>query len=240
MFPAVISLILTVLENLFYHWPVWRPSSTTRSCRELTPVAAECDNGVEKEERTMSIAYPPTVATLDDLMKVEGKAELIAGRIVKSMPSGALPGLVALNIAVELKFFQRQLGHGMAFGDNVGFTLPQPLKNGRLSFSPDAAFYSGAMPKNAMRFVLGVPDFALEVRSENDYTPSALREQALKRADYFDAGTLVVWDVDPIAQVIASYRSTDPNHATIFQVSDHADAEPALPGWRVPVAGLFA
>ena len=48
-----------------------------------------------------------------------------------------------------------------------------------------------------MRFVAGPPTFAVEVRSENDYGPSAEREMAAKRADYFEAGTRVVWDVDP-------------------------------------------
>ena len=33
----------------------------------------------------------PFPATLADLMKVEGKAELIGGRIVESMASGSLP-----------------------------------------------------------------------------------------------------------------------------------------------------
>ena len=35
------------------------------------------------------------VATLDDLYRVEGKAELIAGRIVYLMPTGRKPSRVA-------------------------------------------------------------------------------------------------------------------------------------------------
>jgi Uma2 family endonuclease len=38
------------------------------------------------------------------------------------------------------------------------------------------------------------PDFAVEVRSEDDYGPLAERELADKRADYFAVGTQVVWD----------------------------------------------
>ncbi len=47
-----------------------------------------------------------------------------------------------------------------------------------------------------MEFIHGAPALAVEVRSQNDYGPKADREMAEKRADYFAAGTLVVWDVD--------------------------------------------
>jgi Uma2 family endonuclease len=60
-----------------------------------------------------------------------------------------------------------------------------------------------------------------------------------KRADYFAAGTLVVWDVDPEAEVIHAYRATDPARPTIFTRGRQADAEPILPGWRVDVDRVF-
>ena len=46
------------------------------------------------------------------------------------------------------------------------------------------------------------PTFAVEVRSEGNYGDAAEEEMAAKRADYFQAGTAVVWDVDPIAQCV--------------------------------------
>ena len=48
------------------------------------------------------------------------------------------------------------------------------------------------------------PAFAAEVRSENDSGLAAESEMADKRSDYFAAGTLVVWDVDPVAQTVAA------------------------------------
>ena len=78
-----------------------------------------------------------------------------------------------------------------AVGDNVGFVVNLPH---RKSFCPDTAFYVGSDP--GMKFFDGAPVFAVEVRSEGDYGPRAERQMALKRADYFAAGTLVVWDVD--------------------------------------------
>ena len=113
------------------------------------------------------------------------------------------------------------------------------LSSGRESFSPDASFYDGPPPANDMRFIEGPPTFAVEVRSEDDYGPAADREYAAKRADYFEAGTLVVWDVDPVAEMIRSYRRDRPDPPTVFARGQEADAEPAVPGWRVAVDAVF-
>ena len=64
---------------------------------------------------------------------------------------------------------------------------------------------------------------------------------AAKRADYFAAGTLVVWDVDLLsADVVNAYKASAPDQPVIFRRGDIADAEPAVPGWRMAVNELFA
>jgi Uma2 family endonuclease len=91
-----------------------------------------------------------------------------------------------------------------------------------------------------MKFFEGAPVFAAEVRSEGDYGPAAEIEMAAKRADYFAAGTLVVWDVDLLGDdVVRVYRSTAPGTPTVYRRGDTAEAEPAVPGWRMPVDDLF-
>jgi Uma2 family endonuclease len=91
-----------------------------------------------------------------------------------------------------------------------------------------------------MRFPQGAPLFAAEVRSQYDYGAAAERDMAAKRADYFACGTLVVWDVDLLSEdVIKSYKASDPDHPAIFRRGEIADAEPAVPGWRMPVNDLF-
>src|SRR6201999_4202644 len=94
-------------------------------------------------------------------------------------------------IFASLREYTRRTKKGRAVGDNQAFVVNLP---NRKSFSPDAAFYIG--PDPGMKFFTGAPAFAAEVRSENDYGPKAERQMAKKRADYFAAGTLVVWDVD--------------------------------------------
>jgi Uma2 family endonuclease len=179
------------------------------------------------------------VATLEDLYRVEGKAELIKGEIVHQMPTGFLPGRVGGRIFRSLDDHAEATGRGVALPDNVGFTVPE-LSSGRQSFSPDAAYFLGPLPANPMRFLEGPPTFAVEVRSENDYGEAAQAEMAAKRADYIEAGTAVVWDVDPKNARVLKYSSDSPDQPLVFDRGQVADAEPVVPGWRLAVDRIFA
>ena len=176
-------------------------------------------------------------ATIEDLYRVpeNGKAEIVDGELVLMPPTGDMPSRAGFEIAVSLRRMKGKTS-GRAYPDNAGFLVDLP---NRRSFSPDAAWYTG--PSTGMKFLEGAPIFAAEVRSEDDYGRSAERAMAQKRADYFAAGTLVVWDVDLLSpDVIKSYISEDPETPRIFRRCDIADAEPAVPGWRIPVDELFS
>ena len=176
-----------------------------------------------------------TGATIEDLYNVLGKAEIVNGELVLMSPTGDLPSSAAGAIYASLRQYERNAGGGRAYADNTGFTVNLP---NRKSFSPDAAFYVG--PRAGGKFLAGAPVFAAEVRSEGDYDRQAERAMAAKRADYFAAGTLVVWDVDVLQdEVVGVYRATDPEHPTIYRRGDMAEAEPAVPGWSMPVDDLF-
>ena len=173
-------------------------------------------------------------ATIEDLYKVEGKAELVDGEIVEMPLTGGLPHLVALQITLSLAAYAKAARKGHAIGDSAAFVVNLP---NRKSFSPDAAFYIGAV---TMKFFQGAPVFAVEVRSENDYRRWAERQMAKKRADYFAVGTLTVWDVDLLSDdVVRVYRASDPERATIYRRGEIAEAEPAVPGWTMAVDDLF-
>src|SRR6185295_9653445 len=109
-------------------------------------------------------------------------------------PTGGLPGYAGDIIYSSLLGFSTHTKLGVAVGDNKAFVVNLPH---RRSFSPDAAFYVGDI---TMNFFEGAPVFAVEVRSKDDYGPSAERRMAQKRADYFAAGTFVVWDVDLLSE----------------------------------------
>ena len=176
-------------------------------------------------------------ATLSDLYREEGKAELIGGRIVRFMAFGVLPASVTGEIAFRLHAHVRSTGQGKAYLGSLVYAVPE-LPSGRELFSPDASWYNGPLPADRMSFIQGPPTIAVEVRSENDGTPSAEIDIVAKRADYFQAGTQVVWDVDPIAETITSYRAGT-QVSVVFHRGDVADAEPAVPGWRMAVADVF-
>jgi Uma2 family endonuclease len=174
-------------------------------------------------------------ATVEDLYREPGKAEIVGGGLVKRPPTGDEPGYAGDEIFVSLREHSRRTGVGRAVGDNKGFRVRLPHRE---SFSPDAAFYVG--PPSGMKFFEGAPVFAVEVRSEGDYGPAAEQQLAQKRADYFAAGTLVVWDVDLLSETpVRVFRASDPENPTVYRRGESAEAEPALPGWTMPVDGLF-
>jgi Uma2 family endonuclease len=176
-------------------------------------------------------------ATVADLYAVreDGKAEIVNGELVQMSPTGAAPGRAGGEVYASLRLYERQTGSGYAFPDNVGFVVNLPH---RASFSPDAAFYTGKW--TGMKFLEGAPIFAVGIRGANDYGPAAEQALAEKRADYFAAGTQVVWDVDlQGTDVIRAYRASDPDNPTLYRRGDVADAEPAVPGWKMPVDDLF-
>ena len=176
-----------------------------------------------------------TEATIEDLYKVEGKAELVNGEIVHMSPTGSRPGYAGDEIFVSLREYSKRTKTGRAVGDNKAFRVDLP---NRKSFSPDAAFHVGA--DTGMKFYEGAPVFAVEVRSEGDYGPKAERAMAKKRADYFAAGTQVVWDVDLLSEtVVRVHRASDPDKAQIYRRGEMAEAEPAVPGWTMAVDDLF-
>jgi Uma2 family endonuclease len=181
----------------------------------------------------MVVRTPPS-ATLEDLYKVDGKAELIGGRIVR-MPTGHASALAAGEIYASLRQHVRTTGRGVAYPDGAGFAQRPPMPSGRESFSPDAAYYTGPPPANRMRFIDGAPDFAAEVRSESNRE----REIAAKHIDYFLAGTQVVWDVDPEGQTVTVYRAGEIDPRRVFRRGDTVDAEPAVPGWTMRVDDIF-
>ncbi|HKZ03272.1 MAG TPA: Uma2 family endonuclease [Pyrinomonadaceae bacterium] len=174
-----------------------------------------------------------TEATIDDLYRVpeNGKAEIVNGELVLMSPTGGVPGRAAGEIYVSLHDYEKRVGGGYAFPDNVGFIVN--LAN-RRSFSPDAAFYKGELRGGL--FLKGAPVFAVEVRSADDYGPAAEARMAEKRADYFAAGTLVVWDVDVLRKkLVRVYRASDPTNPAVYCKGQKAEAEPAVPGWGMAV-----
>jgi Uma2 family endonuclease len=174
-------------------------------------------------------------ATVEDLYRVPDKAEIVNGELVIMTPAGGLHGYAVGRIYASLLGYEQRTKRGYALPDNVGFVVKLP---NRRSFSPDVAFWTGG--PLTRKFPEGAPIFAVEVRGDEDYGSAPERAMADKRADYFAAGTLVVWDVDVLEEhIVRVYRAGDPANPITYGRGEHAQADPALPGWSMPVEDLF-
>lgn len=191
-----------------------------------------------EDEDAMTQLLSAGRATIHDLLTLKERAELIDGRIVQLMPMGLLPNRIAGRIFRELSLFAEQYLQGEAFTDSIGYAVGH-LPSGRQSFSPDVSYFEGEQPQNLMRFIEGPPTFAVEVRSECDYSVAAEQEMELKREDYFVAGTKAVWDVDAIHQTIQLFIDDAIQPVATFRPGDVAHADIAVPGWKLDVAHLF-
>lgn len=77
------------------------------------------------------------------------------------------------------------------------------------------------------------PDLAVEILSPSNTD----KEMELKRQDYFQSGTQLVWIIDPEIRTVDVYTSVDSNRR--LAVSDALDGGSVLPGFSMKLADLF-
>ena len=173
-------------------------------------------------------------ATIDDMAITKLKTEIVGGQLVVIGGSGFAAGRAAAHTVGSLLDHEDRHGGGLALSSRVSFVVDLPH---RQALCPDASWYTG--PPWEEGFPHGAPVFAAEVREGPEYGEEAERRMAAKRADYFAAGTRVVWDVLLREGVVRVYRADAPEHPTVYRRGEVAEAEPAVPGWRMPVDELF-
>ena len=99
---------------------------------------------------------------------------------------------------------------------------------------PDVAFVSLAqMPDDLSKIFPNPPDLAVEVVSPSD----AFRSGVRKALDYLEAGTKMVWIVEPTSQTVRVYRSETP--IRVLGINDTLTGEDVVEGFSCQVAQLF-
>ena len=62
-----------------------------------------------------------TQATIEDLYRVDGKAEIVDGELVLMPPTGDDPSRAGGSVYTSLREYERQSGIGRAYPDNAAF-----------------------------------------------------------------------------------------------------------------------
>jgi Uma2 family endonuclease len=172
--------------------------------------------------------------TIDEFaeMPLQGIWELIDGEPIELSPAAGRSGWISATIVALLANHVRQTRLGWAFSAETGFILFDDRQTVR---SPDAAVVlRNRLAELPESFVPMAPDLAVEVLSPSDRMADALAKVAM----YLQAGTPLVWLVNPATRTIVVFRSeTDP--VTLGE-SDTLDGGDVLPGFSVPVAEIFA
>ncbi len=142
-------------------------------------------------------------------------------------------GIIELAIGEALRAYNRVHKLGKVTSPSAMHQLVPDLV--RL---PDVAlafwrrYPGGRVPTSPVPFV--VPDLAVEVLSPSN----TRREMERKRAEYFAAGTQLVWMVDTKNRTVAVY--TSPEKFVVLSESETLDGGTLLPGFTLSLKELFA
>jgi Uma2 family endonuclease len=166
--------------------------------------------------------------------------ELVRGRLVLKEPPGWQHGEVMARMSVVLSnhLLQEQAAHALpaprgrvACGD-PGFTLFRAPDTVR---APDVAYVArDRLARPTPRgFPELAPDLAVEIRSPGDRTGEVLA----KVADWLNAGSLLVWVIDPGRRIATVYRAD--GSMRMLEPDDALEGEDVLPGFSCPLRALI-
>lgn len=162
------------------------------------------------------------------------RLELVRGMVLREPPAGYEHGRLGIRIGSLLECFVRERGLGEVVGTDVGFILFEDPPTVR---APDIAFVAaGRTPagESHIGFAPFAPDLAVEIVSPSN---SAVEIRA-RVFDYLDAGTRLVWVVEPGSRTITSYSS--PEELRVLHMGEVLDGAEVLPRFRASVSEIFA
>lgn len=174
--------------------------------------------------------------TADDLFHLaipNRRTELVRGELVIMEPSGGEHGEISSAVAALLRPFIKQHQLGKAYSAETGFILSRNPDTVR---APDFAFISNArLPQTEpiKGFIPIAPDLAVEIVLPSD----RISEVHAKVCEYLEAGTRLVWVIEPGLRTVTVYRSL--THIRTLTIADALDGEDVLPGFQCRVTELF-
>jgi Uma2 family endonuclease len=165
------------------------------------------------------------------------KYERVDGEMRVS-PAGGRHEAVIVELTGRLWAFvsERRLGH--VFGSSLGYRWPgrapdrpDNIRSPDVSFVAAGRFADGHPP---VGFIAFAPDLAVEVLSPSDRRADVLE----KVGEYLDAGTRLVWVIDPETRTAVVHRSlTD---VRVIRQSDPLDGEDVVPGFSCALRDVLS
>ena len=175
---------------------------------------------------------PVTIEEFERLPDEPSRLELVRGHVVREPPAGFEHCGIGVQIATRLNTYVRQHALGKVVAGEPGFVLFDDPPTVR---APDVAFVArDRLPADPRGFPRLAPDLAVEIVSPSN----TLSEIQDKIFDYLDAGTRLVWVVEPRGRTVTVYRSRD--DIRILTSSQEIEGGEVLRGFRVEVSEFFA
>jgi Uma2 family endonuclease len=177
------------------------------------------------------------LVTADELLRMpeDGyRYELVRGVLTRMSPPGSQHGLLVTRLALVLASFVERAGLGVVLTGDAGFRLahdPDTVRGPDIAFIRHERIPAEGLPRT---YWPGAPDLAVEVISSDD-RPS---DTADKLRDYLTNGVRAVWMVHPDERTATIHRPNRPPQ--VVRESETLEDEDLLPGFRCPLAPLFA
>ena len=181
------------------------------------------------EQAAISLAPIKTDMTLDEFCQsdLEGY-EYVKGELIPMPAASWEHGLIGARVFLRLGLHVQENQLGEVVTPDTGFQV------GERVLKPDVAFLSTAhLPDDSSQACPVPPDLAIEVVSPSD----AFRRVIEKAFAYIEAGTQIVWVIEPGSKTVTVYRSeTD---IKLLTREDTLDGEDVVEGFSCQVAQLF-
>ena len=171
----------------------------------------------------------PITMTLEEFLAsdLEGY-EYVKGELIPMPPTSLEHGEIGISIVRHLDRHVHENQLGRVYTSDTGFQV------GERVLMPDVAFVSTArLPENRKKASPVPPDLAIEVVSPTD-TQSGVSE---KVQAYLDAGTSMVWVLDPVLKTVTVYRPND--DYKLLTRRDILTGEDVVEGFSCEVAKFF-
>jgi Uma2 family endonuclease len=162
--------------------------------------------------------------------------ELVKGELHTMPPPGDEHGDITFQLGLHLGQYVQAHRLGKVYAAETGFLLARAPDTVRAA---DVAFVRRDRLTPRQRGYRAIaPDLVAEVVSPSD----SAREVADKVRDWLAAGTQLVLVVEPARRTLTVHRLSAEGAPTsvVLSEGDTLDADPVVPGWRLPMRVLFS